>query len=68
MYKLKNDQLQTLLTIVEEEFGLGIKRAEFADVMLKLFDDIPGFETIPPTKANDIVNQLWSVYHGQASR
>jgi hypothetical protein len=33
--------------------------AEFADVLLGLFEDIPGFETISQSRANRIVNQLW---------
>ena len=67
MYTLTEEQKQTLVDIVNEESGLDLGSDGFAEVMLSLFEDIPGFETIPPAKANDIVHQLWRTYHGQES-
>jgi hypothetical protein len=68
MYTLSVEQQQTLVDIINEEVGANLGFDQFAEAFLNLFEDIPGFETIPPIKANTIVNQLWSIYHGQEPR
>jgi hypothetical protein len=65
VYKLSKEQEQTLVDIVNEDVGPDLGFDDFAEAMQGLFEDIPDFETIPPTKANAIVNQLWEIYHGQ---
>jgi hypothetical protein len=37
---------ETLLEIVNEEFGLHVEFDDFADAVLGLSEDVPGFETI----------------------
>ncbi|MGJ7546805.1 hypothetical protein [Variovorax sp. LT1R16] len=64
-YTLSQRDRNTLLEIIDEQFGPGLTSDEFAEAMLDLFENIPGFETMPPAKASYIVNQLWSTYHGQ---
>jgi len=63
MQTLSTEQKQNLVEIVTEEFGTGLLPDDFADVVLGLFEDISGFETLSPTKANQLINQLWRQYH-----
>lgn len=67
-HTLSEDERTTLLAIIDEQFGPGLTRGEFAEAVLDLFENIPGFETLPPAKAIHIVNQLWSTYHGKEAR
>ena len=64
-HTLSEDERTTLLAIIDEQFGPGLTRGEFVEAMLDLFENIPGFEAMPPAKASHIVNQLWSIYHGK---
>ena len=68
MHTLTTEQKQTLIEIINEEFGSHLVFDEFADAMRGLFEDIAGFETISQSKANPFVNQLWRKYRGQNSR
>lgn len=65
---LSEDEQITLLAIIDEQFGPSLIQEEFAEAMLDLFENIPGFETISSAKASHIVNQLWSTYHGKEAR
>lgn len=68
MHTLSDEERQTLISIVHEHHGRALSYGAFAGAMLDLFEDIPGFETMLPAKANRIVDQLWSTYHGQETR
>lgn len=68
MHTLSEDERTALLAIIDEQFGPALSHDEFAEAMLDLFENIPGFETMPPVKASHIVNQLWSTYHGKEAR
>lgn len=68
MHTLSQEERQTLIAMIGELNGSGLTYDEFADAMLGLFEDISGFETIPPTTAKRIVHNLWSIYHGQEAR
>ena len=68
METLSAEEEQNLLRIINEEFSPDLTFDDFSDAVLGLFEDISGFETIPPTKANRYVNQLWNQYHGQEPR
>ena len=65
MYTLTTEQQDTLIEILNEEFGPQLGREEFADKLLGLFENIPGFETIPQKTADRFVNQIWRKYCGQ---
>jgi len=67
MPTLTTDQQVMLLDIINEEFGSHLEFDEFTDVLLSLFEDIPGFETISQSKANHLIKLLWSKYHGQVA-
>ena len=64
MHTLPASQQVSLIEIVNEQFGSTLEFAEFAEVVLGLFEDIPGFETLTKSKSNRIVNQLWRKYRG----
>lgn len=68
MQTLSADEMQNLLEIIGEKFGSDLTYDEFSEAMLGLFEDISGFETMKPAKANRFVQSLWRQYHGQESR
>ena len=68
MQTLSAEEKQGLVEIINEVFGSDLTFDEFSEAVRGLFDDIPGFETITPSKASRYVNNLWSQYHGQEYR
>ena len=68
MHTLTAGQQLSLLEIVNEQSGSHLEFAEFAEVVLGLFEDIPGFETLSQRKANRFVQQLWRKYRGKETR
>jgi hypothetical protein len=68
MHTLSQEERQTLVAMIGELHGSALTYEAFADAMLGLFEDISGFETIPPATAKRIVLNLWSTYHGQEAR
>ena len=63
MYRLENDQLNTLVEIIREQSGETLSRTDFTDAMLKLFENIPGFETLPRRLSQQYLTILWQSYH-----
>jgi hypothetical protein len=45
-----------------EDFGPGLTRTEFNDVMLWLFESIAGFETLPSKLTQWYLRLIWSKY------
>ena len=62
MFRLENDQLNTLVAIIHAQSGGNLSRAEFADAMLLLFENIPGFETLPRKLSRRYLKILWQSY------
>jgi hypothetical protein len=56
------DELQSLISIIQDQHGLKLTRQQFIDITFDLFEDISGLEGIPPEQAMEIINTLWSVY------
>ena len=56
------DELQTLISIIQDQQGLTLTRQQFTDTTSDLFEDISGLEGMPPEQAMEIINTLWSVY------
>ena len=56
------DELQTLISIIQDQHGLTLTRQQFTDTTFDLFEDISGLEGIPPEQAMENINTLWSVY------
>jgi hypothetical protein len=65
MHTLTLEQQQALIEILTDRFGSQLEFEDFADAMLSVFEDIPGFETIPQARAKRLVNQLWRKYRVQ---
>jgi hypothetical protein len=62
MYRLTQDQSATLLQIVRDESGDHLTRPAFTEAMLKLFEDIAGFETLPVPLRRKYLKLLWLRY------
>jgi hypothetical protein len=62
MYRLETDQLNILVEIIREQSGDELSRADFNERMLQLFEDIPGFETLPRKLAQRYLKILWQSY------
>ena len=59
---LNDDEMGRLVSIAAEEFGLGLTRSQFNEVMLALFEHVAGLEMMPATKARRYLGILWSKY------
>jgi hypothetical protein len=59
---LSPDELQSLISIIQDQHGLTLTRQQFTDTTFDLFEDISGLEGIHPEQAMEIINTLWSVY------
>lgn len=64
MNALSDDEKNRLVELVLDEFGDSLPFDDFASVIRGYFDDIPGLETMGAEQANDLINFLWSQYHG----
>ncbi len=53
------------IRVIVEQFGSTLGRAQVADVVLTLFDDMPGRETVTTTKASRYVAALWRRYRSK---
>lgn len=51
-----------LVMVVRQEFGAGLTRKQFDEVMLAIFEHIPGFETLPRKRNVRYREILWSRY------
>jgi hypothetical protein len=67
MYRLESDQLNTLVEIMREQSGDTLSRADFNDAMLRLFEDIAGFETLPGAQRRKYLKLLWLQYQTDCS-
>ena len=56
------DELQTLISIIQDQHGLMLTLQQFTDISFDLFEDISGLEGVDPEQAMEIINTLWSVY------
>ena len=68
MYRLTQEQIGALVQIARDESGDNLTRPEFTDLMLKLFEDIAGFETLPATLRRKYLKLLWMRYEIAGSR
>ena len=62
LHRLNDDDMGRLVAIALEEFGAGLTRTQFNDVMLALFEHIAGFETLPRKRSVHYLGVLWSKY------
>lgn len=64
---LNDDELDGLVEVVIEQFGSTLDRAQFTDVALTLFEDMPGLETIATKQANRYIVALWRRYRARSN-
>ena len=62
MYRLADNHIARLVQIVRDESGDRLTRPEFTEVILKLFEDIAGFETLPGAQNRKYLRLLWLRY------
>lgn len=65
VHTLSEEECRTLLLIIEEQHGLALAEDEFVEVVLGLFENIPGFETMTLEVSQQHLNELWSLYMGK---
>jgi hypothetical protein len=63
---ISTDQQKALVEIISDQSGHDFSFDEFTDQVLLLLEDISGFEVITDSESQIIINQLWSLYHGQS--
>ena len=61
-HTLNDEQFAILISVALEEFGVVLTRTQFNDVMLALFEHIPGFETLSHKRSVRYLKILWSKY------
>jgi hypothetical protein len=59
---LSDDEMGRLVSIALEEFGQGLNRHQFNEVMLALFEHIAGLETLPRKRSQKYLQLLWLKY------
>ena len=66
MKHLTTSESHRLITWVIDHHGRRLKRIEFTEIVMNLFEDVSGMEGIDPLDAREIINVLWSYYRGQS--
>ena len=61
-HRLNDDEMGRLVMIALDEFGAGLTRTQFNDVMLALFEHIAGLETLSHKRCVRYLKILWSKY------
>ena len=61
-HSLSDDEMGRLVSIALEEFGQGLNRNQFNEVMLALFEHIAGLETLPRKRSQRYLQLLWLKY------
>ena len=59
---LSDDEMGRLMSIALEEFGSGLSRNQFNEVMLALFENIAGLEALPRKRRQKYLQLLWLKY------
>lgn len=63
---LNDDEMRRLVAITLEEFGSDLNRTRFNEVMLALFDQIAGLETLSRKRSLQYLKLLWLKYEQAA--
>lgn len=62
LHALTDEQAERLAAVIVDEFGGRLTRRQFNGIVLALFEDIAGFETLSRKRATRHVNAIWRVY------
>ena len=64
-FHLSGNQLRRLVDMLTEDCGNDLSKTDFADHILQLFENIPGFETATDSDTQPVIDSLWSLYRDQ---
>ena len=64
---LNDDELERLIDVVIEQFGSTLDRRQFDEVVMALFDDLAGLESITTKKTNQYIAALWRCYRAKSN-
>lgn len=62
---LSLEQKNTLVHAIAEDSGLGFGYYGFFEILLVIFEDIPGFETEQPVVS--FLAEMWQIYEGMTN-
>ncbi len=62
LHALTDEQIERLAAIVLEDFGPGLHRTQFNDVVLLMFEDVAGFEVMGREQKASHLRVLWITY------
>ena len=68
VHRLEKDQLAMLVTIVIEESGDKLSRAQFNSTVSLLFENIAGVERLSCKQAGRYLRTLWRMYRSTLDR
>jgi len=61
-HTLTDEQLTILASVVLQEFGPRLTHPQFDEVVLAIFEHIPGFETLPTKRSIHYRRYIWVKY------
>ncbi|MEJ1966261.1 MAG: hypothetical protein WDO56_33805 [Gammaproteobacteria bacterium] len=61
-HNLTDDQIERLAAILVEDFGPGLHRTEFDNIVLLMFEDIAGLHVMPQQQVSECLRVLWITY------
>jgi len=61
-HTLSDDQIERLAAILVEDFGPGLHRTEFNNIVLLMFEDVAGFDVMPQQQVAEYLRALWITY------
>lgn len=67
IYGLDPDQISQIVEAIREQHGPRLPRSAFVEHVLAVFEDIPGFETLPGSIQQAHLRRLWVEYKTRAS-
>jgi hypothetical protein len=59
---LDDEQIERLAAIVLEDFGPGLHRTGFDNVVLLMFEDVAGYDVMPQREQASHLRSLWVTY------
>jgi len=65
MDDLTDEQMDSLVAIIRDNYGSGISRRQFNNEMLLVFEDVPGFESLTMPQFIRLLNLLWVRYRAK---
>lgn len=61
--ELSEEEMIRLVSVIRDKHGQFLFHAKFSGIAKDLFDDVPGLECLPDTQAQNLIHELWVIYH-----